>query len=71
MEHYKHWAEKLEVGDRVIATIRHPNDGTKNIKDTIVIVIKNSKNLSHIQGALNGVLYLIPYNELTEYSSLI
>lgn len=40
-ESIKHWAEDLQIGDRVIACIRHKTDGSKNIHGATVIVVEN------------------------------
>ena len=37
-----HWAKELQAGDRCLATIRHPTDGSKNIHKANVIVIENN-----------------------------
>ncbi len=63
-KHVAHWAEELQIADRVTATIRHKTDGSKNIHGTDVILIKNLKKESKIIGWWNDKEYEIPYNEL-------
>lgn len=67
MEEYKHWATKLEVGDRAFATIRHETDGSKNIHNAVVIVVSNNEYKKNIKGAFDGEVYAIPYCELKKY----
>jgi hypothetical protein len=59
-----HPAEVLETGDRVIATIRHKTDGSKNIHNADLIVIENRKQVRHIRALWGQNEYLIPYNDL-------
>lgn len=59
-----HPAEALETGDRVIATIRHKTDGSKNIHNANLIVIENRKQVRHIRALWRENEYLIPYNDL-------
>ena len=58
----KHWAESLEMGDRCKATIRHQTDGTKNIHNADIIVIKHLDKA--ILAAFDGNEVVVPYNEL-------
>lgn len=54
-------------GDRVLATIRHKTDGTKNRHNVPVIVTGNDTEKRKILGATEtGYVYVIPYNELKE-----
>lgn len=62
----KHWAEKLEIGDRVTATIRHKTDGSKNIHNAKIIVIVNYKHLHEISAWYNDKRIKIPYNEINQ-----
>lgn len=64
-KYQKHWAENLQVGDRVKGTIRHQTDGSKNKIDVDVIVVANLHN-SKIEAHFEGKNYTIPYNELRE-----
>ena len=41
MEDYKHWAEDLQTGDIVYATIRHKTDGKLNRHNVSCIVISS------------------------------
>jgi hypothetical protein len=65
MKEYKHWADALESGDRVLATIRHETDGSKNLIDVQVIVTGNNRRECKISAAFLAGLYVIPYNELS------
>lgn len=67
MSSYQHWASSLEIGDRVIATIRHKTDGKKNIIGAIVIVAENNKWAQKIKGAIDDMVFDLPYNELTAF----
>lgn len=68
MEESKHWAESLEIGDRCKATIRHKNDGSKNIVNANAIVLDNSiatrsviVSVSELKGRVK-----VPYSELSK-----
>jgi hypothetical protein len=64
-EKYKgHWAEKLQVADRVIATLRHKTDGSRNVHGAEVIVVENKAREKVIIGWWNDREYTIAYNEL-------
>jgi len=62
----KHWAEKLEVGDKCLATIRHKTDGSKNLHNVEVIVVENAKRLRSVTAWFPEYQVEIPYNDLTE-----
>lgn len=66
METYKHWAEDLQVGDRVLATIRHKTNGKLNRHNVNIVVISNDAVNQEIKGLDNekGIWLFIPYNEL-------
>jgi hypothetical protein len=57
-----HWAESLEVGDRVFATLRHPTDGKQNKHNVRTIVI--GVHYGCISGNTEFGVYQIPFNEL-------
>lgn len=40
MNEIKHWAENLQVADRVTGTIRHKTDGNLNRHDVEMIVVQ-------------------------------
>ena len=61
-----HFAANLQVGDRCIATIRHKSDGSKNIHNAHIIVIKNNIKQRTIKALFQSVKYIIPYNELQD-----
>jgi predicted nucleic-acid-binding Zn-ribbon protein len=63
----KHWADKLQSGDRCLATIRHDYDGSKNIHRAIVIVIENMRFVKEVFVWYKEKQISIPYNELTEF----
>lgn len=63
-KYVRHWAERLEVGDRVTGTIRHKSDGSKNRHNVIMIVIENNKPIKSIKAAVENEELVIPYNEL-------
>jgi len=63
---YSHFAEKLQIRDRCIATIRHQTDGSKNIIGANVVIISNSLKERSIKAYFNHTEYNIPYYELTE-----
>ena len=63
---YSHFAEKLQMGDRCIATIRHQTDGSKNIIGANVVVISNILKERIIRAYFNHAEYNIPYYELTK-----
>lgn len=65
MEELKHWANSLEIGDRVIAFIRHQTDGSKNFRAKMIVVENDRKN-SKIVAALGYKTFTVPYNELRE-----
>lgn len=67
MQEYKHWASKLVSGDKVIATIRHKNDGSKNIIGAVVVVVANYEHDKVITGVLGETNLTIAYNELKKY----
>jgi len=67
MEEIRHWAERIQTGDRVVATIRHENDGSKNIHNATVIVVKNNEGDTFLIAAFNRKEITIPYNELKPY----
>jgi len=62
----KHWANYLETGDRVNATIRHKTDGSKNMINVNCIVVENFNNESEINVYVQMLdkIFLVPYNEL-------
>lgn len=66
LKHIPHWAESLETADRCIALIRHKTDGTKNINNASVIVIRNNVLKQQITALFNDIEYNIPYNELSK-----
>jgi len=61
-----HWAEKLQVGDRCKATIRHKTDGSKNMHNLEVIVVENLQSEKKIIGYFDDQKKHICYNELSE-----
>jgi hypothetical protein len=66
-EGINHWAEKLEMGDRCLATIRHKKGGEKNIHNAKVIVVSNNYSKKEIVGWFESKEVKIPYNELTQW----
>jgi predicted NUDIX family phosphoesterase len=62
----EHWATELEQGDRVLVTIRHATDGTKNLHNQNAIVIENRPEKISCYVAVGSATYLIPYNEMTK-----
>lgn len=62
----KHWAERLQVADRVLATLRHKTDGSRNVHNADVIVVENKPGESKIIGWWDDRNYEIPYNELKQ-----
>lgn len=65
-KYVSHWAEKLEAGDRCMATLRHSTDGSKNIHNADIIVVGNDVQRKSISGQYLGQNFEIPYNELTQ-----
>ena len=65
MQELKHWANSLEVGDRVVCFIRHKTDGSKNFRAKMIVVENNRKN-NKIVAALGDKTYNVPYYELRE-----
>lgn len=63
--HIRHWAEELQQGDRVFATIRHKTDGSKNMINLAAIVIENNLDNTVLIFA-NHQEYIVPYNELKQ-----
>jgi len=63
---YSHFAEKLQIGDRCIATIRHQTDGSKNIIGANVVIISNRLKERVVKAYYDHTQYDIPYCELTE-----
>ncbi|MCK9282294.1 MAG: hypothetical protein M0P71_16885 [Melioribacteraceae bacterium] len=61
-----HWAEKLQVGDRCKATIRHKIYGSKNLHNIEIIVIENLQSKKEIVGFFDNQKKHIPYNELSK-----
>lgn len=70
-EEIKHWAEKLQTGDRCIATIRHKTDGSKNIHNAKIIVMVNYTHVSKISAWYNDKRVSVPYNELSEIKPVL
>lgn len=69
MKDNNHWAETLETGDRVLATIRHKTDGSKNLIDQSAIVVNNNKDDSNILVAINkDDLHIVPYSEIKNFN---
>ncbi len=68
VNYYKHWAEGLETGDRVKATIRHESDGSKNRHNVDIIVVNVDPSYSIILGydAETKSDLQIPFNELKQ-----
>jgi hypothetical protein len=62
----EHWAESLEIGDRVKATIRHETDGSKNHTDVPVIVVENYKYAKEVKVKFMDDFHRVPYNELSK-----
>lgn len=65
MQELKHWANSLEVGDRVIAFIRHQTDGSKKFRARFTVVENDRKNKT-IVAAIGEKTYTVPYNELRQ-----
>lgn len=63
----KHWAEALEIGDRIKATIRHKTNGSKNDTDVPVIVVENYKYAREVKVKFMNEFHRVPYNELSKY----
>jgi hypothetical protein len=63
-EGISHWAEKLEIGDKCLATIRHKEGGEKNLHNVEVIVIDNDWENKEIHAWFPEYKVVIPYNEL-------
>lgn len=63
-----HWAEKLEPGDRCLATIRHKTDGAMNLNNIKVIVVENNPHESSIicTGFFSKDKSIVKYNDLRE-----
>lgn len=61
----KHWAEYLEIGDKVLANVRHETDGSKNKMKQEAIVIMNFPFDWKVKLFVNGFEKEIDYNELT------
>ena len=66
MKEHKHWADALEIGDRVIAYIRHQTDGSRNFRARFIVVDNDRKNKT-IVAAMGGKTYTVPYNELRKF----
>ncbi len=66
MEKTKHWAESLQSGDRVKATIRNATDGTLNRHNVELIVIETFPTASKIIAADGKKQVTVPYNELQQ-----
>ena len=64
--HFKHWAERLKVGDICLATIRHQTDGTKNLHDVEVVVDENLKGENKINCYFGDVKATVKYNDLKQ-----
>lgn len=62
----EHWAESLQQGDRVLATIRHQTDGTLNRHNVNMIVVDVDIRKKQIKGVNEGSFYMIPFMELTQ-----
>lgn len=62
-----HWASELEVGDRVRVTIRHINDGSKNLIKVPCIVIEQIHSIKSVKVAHEENVYTIPYNEFSPF----
>lgn len=69
-KYISHWAEKLQVGDRCNATIRHKKDGSKNLHNAEIIVVENLQSEKKIVGYFNKRKKQIPYNELSKFEVL-
>ena len=69
-KYVSHWAEKLKIGDRCKATIRHKTDGSKNLHNVVIIVVENLQSEKKIVGYFKKRKKKIPYNELSKYEVL-
>ena len=56
---------RLEVGDRCKATIRHKTDGSKNLIRVDVIVCENNNEEKTIIAQYKRKKHKVPYNELS------
>jgi len=61
-----HWAESLQVGDKCLATIRHKNDGTKNMHKVEVIIFENNINEQNVCAWFPEFKVILPYNDLSK-----
>lgn len=65
MELPKDWKIDLKPGNKVLATIRHAYDGTKNKVNVEVEVVHNNKSSNWIIAKKNdGEIYRIEYNDI-------